>query len=161
MNFDVGNVQWVNCLPSKLTAKLCAQFSTNQLGLDPQMRPWHELHINSFDGSPQGFWQINRCILTHQNRTAATALWTASSHGRFFSFPHIKKRNNKKTNSVWGIRSAQLPNQPLIKMAIFWVVAPCSLVEITNVSEVLAASIVRAMSLLWFIIIPVTVSELV
>jgi hypothetical protein len=25
------------------------------------------------------------------------------------------------------------------KMAVFWVVAPCSLVEFTNVSEVLAA----------------------
>jgi hypothetical protein len=30
------------------------------------------------------------------------------------------------------------------KMAVFWVVAPCSLV-VTNVSEVLAASIIRAM----------------
>jgi hypothetical protein len=33
-----------------------------------------------------------------------------------------------------------------MKMAVFWVVAPCSLVEVTNVSEVLAASIIRAMS---------------
>jgi hypothetical protein len=32
------------------------------------------------------------------------------------------------------------------KMAVFWVVAPCGLVEFTNVSEVLAASIIRAMS---------------
>jgi hypothetical protein len=32
-------------------------------------------------------------------------------------------------------------------MAVFWVVAPCSLiVDFTNVSEVLAASIIRAMS---------------
>jgi hypothetical protein len=30
-------------------------------------------------------------------------------------------------------------------MAVFWVVAPCSLVKFTNVSEVLAASIIRAM----------------
>jgi hypothetical protein len=30
-------------------------------------------------------------------------------------------------------------------MAVFWVVAPCSLVEVTNVSEVLAASIIRAL----------------
>jgi hypothetical protein len=29
-------------------------------------------------------------------------------------------------------------------MAVFWVVAPCSLVIFTNVSEVLAASIIRA-----------------
>jgi hypothetical protein len=32
------------------------------------------------------------------------------------------------------------------KMAVFWVVAPCSLAKFTNVSEVLAASIIRAMS---------------
>jgi hypothetical protein len=31
------------------------------------------------------------------------------------------------------------------KMALFWVVAPYSLVEVINVSEVLAASIIRAM----------------
>jgi hypothetical protein len=31
-------------------------------------------------------------------------------------------------------------------MTIFWVVAPCSPVEVTDVSEVLAASIIRAMS---------------
>jgi predicted permease len=30
-------------------------------------------------------------------------------------------------------------------MVVFWVLAPCSLVEFTNVSEVLAASIIRAM----------------
>jgi hypothetical protein len=30
------------------------------------------------------------------------------------------------------------------KMAVFWVEAPCSLVEDTNVSKVLAASIIRA-----------------
>jgi hypothetical protein len=29
-----------------------------------------------------------------------------------------------------------------MKMAVFWDVAPCSLVEVTNVSEVLAASII-------------------
>jgi hypothetical protein len=33
-----------------------------------------------------------------------------------------------------------------MKMAVFWVVAPCSLVEVTDVSEVLAASIIREMS---------------
>jgi hypothetical protein len=33
----------------------------------------------------------------------------------------------------------------LIKMDFFWVVASCSLVEVTNVSEVLNASIIRAM----------------
>jgi hypothetical protein len=32
-----------------------------------------------------------------------------------------------------------------MKMAVFWVVAPCSVVEVTGVSEVLAASIIRAM----------------
>jgi hypothetical protein len=32
------------------------------------------------------------------------------------------------------------------KMAVFWVVEPCSLVEVYNISEVLAASIIRAMS---------------
>jgi hypothetical protein len=31
-----------------------------------------------------------------------------------------------------------------VKIAVFWVVAPCSLVEATDVSEVLAASIIRA-----------------
>jgi hypothetical protein len=30
-------------------------------------------------------------------------------------------------------------------MAVFWIVAPCSLVEVYRVSEVLAASIIRAM----------------
>jgi hypothetical protein len=33
-----------------------------------------------------------------------------------------------------------------MKIAVFWVVAPCSLVEFTNVSEVLAASIIRAIA---------------
>jgi hypothetical protein len=33
-------------------------------------------------------------------------------------------------------------------MAVFWVVAPCSLV-VTDVSEVLAASIIRGMLLKW------------
>jgi hypothetical protein len=32
-----------------------------------------------------------------------------------------------------------------MKMAAFWVVAMCCLVEFTNVSEVLAASIIRVM----------------
>jgi hypothetical protein len=30
----------------------------------------------------------------------------------------------------------------VLKMAVFWVVVPCSLVEVTDVSEVLAASII-------------------
>jgi hypothetical protein len=34
-----------------------------------------------------------------------------------------------------------------MKMAVFWVVAPCSLVKVTNVSDVLAASIIRAMTM--------------
>jgi hypothetical protein len=33
-----------------------------------------------------------------------------------------------------------------MKMAVFWVVVPCSLVQVYRVSEVLAASIIRAMS---------------
>jgi hypothetical protein len=32
-----------------------------------------------------------------------------------------------------------------MKMAVFWVVAPCSLVEVYQRSEVLAAPIIRAM----------------
>jgi hypothetical protein len=32
-------------------------------------------------------------------------------------------------------------------MAVFWVVAPCSLVEVSDISEVLAASIIRAIAL--------------
>jgi hypothetical protein len=35
-----------------------------------------------------------------------------------------------------------------MKIAVFWVVAPCSLVEVNNVSEVLAASIIRAIALM-------------
>jgi hypothetical protein len=35
-----------------------------------------------------------------------------------------------------------------MKMAAFWVVVPCSLVKFTDVSEVLAASIIRAISLI-------------
>jgi hypothetical protein len=31
-----------------------------------------------------------------------------------------------------------------MKMAVFWVVAPCSLVEVYDISEVFAASIIRA-----------------
>jgi hypothetical protein len=31
-----------------------------------------------------------------------------------------------------------------MKMAVFWVVAPCSLAEFADVSQVLAASIIRA-----------------
>jgi hypothetical protein len=34
----------------------------------------------------------------------------------------------------------------ILKMAVFWIVTPCSLVEVTNVSEVLAASIIRAIT---------------
>jgi hypothetical protein len=30
-----------------------------------------------------------------------------------------------------------------MKMAVFWIVAQCSLVEVTDVSEVLSASIIR------------------
>jgi hypothetical protein len=33
-----------------------------------------------------------------------------------------------------------------MKMAVFWVVVQCSLVEVTDASEVLAASIIRMMS---------------
>jgi uncharacterized membrane protein len=33
-----------------------------------------------------------------------------------------------------------------MKMTVFWVVGPCNVVEFTNVSEVLDASIIRAMS---------------
>jgi hypothetical protein len=33
-----------------------------------------------------------------------------------------------------------------MKMAVFWDVTPCSLVELYDVSELLAASIIRAMS---------------
>jgi hypothetical protein len=32
-----------------------------------------------------------------------------------------------------------------MQMAVFWVIAPCSLVEFTDVSEALAASIISAM----------------
>jgi hypothetical protein len=35
-----------------------------------------------------------------------------------------------------------------MKMAVFWVVAPCILVEVYDISEVLAASIIRARGLL-------------
>jgi alkylhydroperoxidase family enzyme len=35
-----------------------------------------------------------------------------------------------------------------MKMAVFWAVAPCSMVEITDISEVLAASIIRAVALM-------------
>jgi hypothetical protein len=35
-------------------------------------------------------------------------------------------------------------NDRKTEMAVFWVVAPCSLVKFTNVSEVLTASIIRA-----------------
>jgi hypothetical protein len=35
-----------------------------------------------------------------------------------------------------------------LKIAIFWVVAPCSLVEVTSVSEVLAVSIIRVIALI-------------
>jgi hypothetical protein len=33
-----------------------------------------------------------------------------------------------------------------MKMAVFWNIVPCSLVDIDDVSEVLTASIIRAMS---------------
>jgi hypothetical protein len=40
----------------------------------------------------------------------------------------------------------KVASEVTMKMAVFWVVAPCSLVEVHEVSEVLAASIIRAMS---------------
>jgi hypothetical protein len=40
----------------------------------------------------------------------------------------------------------KIPN--IIKMAVFWVAAPCDLVKFTNISEVLAASIIRAMMMM-------------
>jgi hypothetical protein len=33
-------------------------------------------------------------------------------------------------------------------MAVFWVVAPCSLVEVYRISDVLAASIIKAIALM-------------
>jgi hypothetical protein len=33
-----------------------------------------------------------------------------------------------------------------MKMTVFWVVVPCSLVEVIDVSEVLSASIIRAIA---------------
>jgi hypothetical protein len=30
-----------------------------------------------------------------------------------------------------------------MKMAVLWVVVPCSLVEVTNISQMLAASVIR------------------
>jgi hypothetical protein len=36
----------------------------------------------------------------------------------------------------------------LLKVAVFWVVALCSLVEIYNISDVLAASIIGAMMMM-------------
>jgi hypothetical protein len=33
-----------------------------------------------------------------------------------------------------------------VKMAVFWAVAPCNLVQVTDVSEALAALIIRAMT---------------
>jgi hypothetical protein len=33
-----------------------------------------------------------------------------------------------------------------MKIALFWIVIPCSLVEVTDVSEVLAAFIIRAVN---------------
>jgi hypothetical protein len=54
----------------------------------------------------------------------------------------------KPINTLCG-QNAELRFEVLtaasIKMAVFWVVAPCSLVEIYRLSEVLAASIIRAM----------------
>jgi hypothetical protein len=38
----------------------------------------------------------------------------------------------------------QVLTEASTKMAVFWVVVPCSLVEVSNVSKVLAASIIRA-----------------
>jgi hypothetical protein len=35
-----------------------------------------------------------------------------------------------------------------MKMAVFWVVTPCGTVKFANVSEVLTASIIRAMTYL-------------
>jgi hypothetical protein len=35
-----------------------------------------------------------------------------------------------------------------MKVAVFWVVAPCSLIEVTDVSEALAVSIIRVIALL-------------
>jgi hypothetical protein len=48
-----------------------------------------------------------------------------------------------------------------LKMAVFWVVAPCSLVKFTNVSEVLAASILRAMIIIALIMEAARTSETV
>jgi hypothetical protein len=39
----------------------------------------------------------------------------------------------------------EVPKATIMKIAVFWVVAPCSLVDFTYVSEVLAASIIRTM----------------
>jgi competence protein ComGF len=41
----------------------------------------------------------------------------------------------------------EVPTAVSLKMAVFWVVAPCSLVKFTDVSEVLTVFIIRAMSI--------------
>jgi hypothetical protein len=35
-----------------------------------------------------------------------------------------------------------------MKMAVFWIVPPCSLVEVTNISEMLASSVIKVIALM-------------
>jgi hypothetical protein len=59
------------------------------------------------------------------------------------------------------INSYYFPKQQsivLLKMAVFWNVSPCSLVELTNVSDVLTASIIRAMMIV-LVMVAISISE--
>jgi hypothetical protein len=55
----------------------------------------------------------------------------------------ICSTHGETRNSYTGF---EILTAAVMNMAFVWVVSPCSLVEITNVSEVLTASIIRAKS---------------
>jgi hypothetical protein len=50
-------------------------------------------------------------------------------------------RNNARHLGLYALQT------PSMNVTVFWVVAPCSLVEVTDTSEVLAASIIRTIAL--------------
>jgi hypothetical protein len=55
----------------------------------------------------------------------------------------LSSKNKKKMLNLVGAEGLMALS---LKMAVLWVVAPCSLVKFTDISEVLAASIIRAVT---------------
>jgi hypothetical protein len=102
---------------------------------------FHNLRCLFWEPQPQVFrhnCSRGQALVTPQ---ATESLWSRlTTHCWFICFRDTGARDLLTLVSYHRLISVEK------KMTVFWVVAPCSLVEITNVSEVFTASIIRVMS---------------